>query len=68
MINSMPRRIEAGSKWIVLPMSWVKSWQDYIYFDLIMGTTENKPDWDAEIPEAIEWTEIVKPINSRETL
>lgn len=60
MIMGMPKRIEAGSKWYVLPMTWVKSLQDYIYFDLIVGTATEKPENDAEMPEAIDWSQITK--------
>ena len=40
MISQMPKLVENGSKWYVFDMSWVKQWQEYIYFDLILGVTD----------------------------
>jgi len=33
LIAGMPKRVLAGSRWIVMPMTWIKKWQEYIYFD-----------------------------------
>lgn len=40
MIEQMPKLVENGSKWYVFDMSWVKQWQQYIYFDLILGVAD----------------------------
>ena len=69
MIMDMPKAIKKGSKWVVLPMSWVKQWQNYIYFDLVMGNeSETSIDKDAEMPEEVDWTEICKPIVAKHNL
>jgi hypothetical protein len=41
-------------------MSWVKQWQEYIYFDLILGASDKVSD-EVRMPEAINWDSIAKP-------
>ena len=67
MIKAMPKNIEKGSKWVLLPMSWVEKWQNYIYFDLIMGKSDIKPE-DDQMPDDIDWDELTKPINKKTNL
>ena len=43
MIEAIPRVPTAGSKWYVLDMKWVKQWQDYIYFDLLLNPSSATP-------------------------
>ena len=61
MIKNMPKKVEKGSKWVVMPMSWVKVWQEYIYFDIVLGSSDKKPENDAEMPSIIDFAEITKP-------
>ena len=64
MIKNMPRVVIPGSKQYVLDMSWVKQWQEYIYYDLVSGESDKVPEGpEPEVPEAICWTNIVKPTN-----
>lgn len=68
MISSMPKLVEKGSKWFVLDMSWVKKWQEYIYFDLILGVADQVSSEEPEMPEALDWSSITKPVSKRFTL
>ena len=62
MLKKMPKKVEVGSKWIVLPMSWVKKWQEYIYFDYVLGTPSGNDTEGLEMPGQIDFKEIVKPM------
>ena len=61
LIKSMPTQIEAGSQWFVLDMEWVKTWQEYIYFDILAGVSDKVPPNEPEMPEALSWARITKP-------
>lgn len=61
MIKKMPKKVDVGSKWVVLPMAWVKLWQDYIYFDYVMGTPSGNEPTD-EMPGQIDFRELIKPV------
>lgn len=62
MIEGMPTVVEAGSKWYVLDMQWVKAWQEYIYYDIIVGNADQKPSVEPEMPDYLEWERITKPV------
>lgn len=66
MIENMPTTIVAGSKWYVLDMEWVKTWQEYIYFDIIAGNSDQMPSKEPEMPDYLEWDRITKPINQKD--
>ena len=68
MIMRMPKLVEKGSKWFVLDMTWVKQWQEYIYFDLILGVTEQVSKEETEMPECLDWENITKPTSKKFTL
>lgn len=65
LIAGMPKAVRAGSKWIVMDMSWVKEWQEYIFFDQITGLSDEVPSDKAEMPSPISWTNIIKTTNKK---
>ena len=68
MIMRMPKLVEKDSKWYVLDMAWVKQWQEYIYFDLILGLTDQVTKKETEMPESLDWSDITKPTSKKSTL
>jgi len=68
MIMRMPKLVEKGSKWYVLDMAWVKQWQEYIYFDLILGVAEQVSKEETKMPECLDWENITEPTSKKFTL
>jgi hypothetical protein len=56
----MTRQIEAGSRWYVISMKWILSWQRYAYFDLLNDpTSQETPSTDRVHPGKITNSDIL---------
>ena len=65
MFLEMDRKVEEGSQWYLVPQSWLKQWERYCFFDLIMaapGSAEGAtPDGtDRRKPSKIDYSSIIE--------
>ena len=37
MFEETPKEVKAESEWFLLPQMWLKKWEKYCFFDLIVG-------------------------------
>ena len=62
----MDRTVEDGSQWYLLPQEWLKKWQNYCFFDLIMaepGSIEGADGVRRDQPGKIDYSVILEDID-----
>ena len=42
MLEATPKLVKEGSQWFLLPQVWLKQWELYCFFDLLVNDPE---DW-----------------------
>lgn len=47
----MPTRVEEGSLWFVVSMNWIKKWQQWVYFDIIVGNSSTSDNQATKPPK-----------------
>ena len=61
MFMEMDRTVEDGSEWYLLPQTWMKKWEKYCFFDLIMsepGSVEEAKAVVRDEPGKIDYSSI----------
>jgi hypothetical protein len=59
----MPKRVAEGSVWHVVSMSWIKAWQEWAYINLITTGEPEAVNEEAQMPEGINSTDIIRAPN-----
>lgn len=58
----MPKSVMLGDEWFVYSMSWLKKWEDYVYFDLIDQTKPSSDNSDDRPhPGSVDCSDITLP-------
>ena len=70
MFTEMDRNVEDGSNWYLLPQTWMKKWEKYCFFDLIMaepGSVEEAKTIVRDNPGKIDYSTIIEKIDDKDT-
>ena len=69
MFKEMDRTVEDGSNWYLLPQTWMKKWERYCFFDLIMaepGSVEEAKAIERDEPGEIDYSSIIEEIDDND--
>jgi len=51
MFMDMDREVKRGSQWYLLPQDWLKKWERYTFFDLIMSDPASAQGGSVDVAE-----------------